>query len=92
MAANLWMLIVTTYIVLLITFQNKEFLILVWAFMANNNVNNEAFGGAWLPGPFWTCQPRIGECFGYMALENANILLDIGIINNVYWQMFLPTV
>ena len=33
-----WLLIVTSYIALLITFHNKQFLILVWAFMANNNV------------------------------------------------------
>ena len=64
-----WMLIVTTYIVLLITFHNKQFLIIVWAFMANNNVNNEALGGTWLPGPFLKCQLRSVECFGYMAVE-----------------------
>ena len=66
-----WLLIVTTYIALLITFHNKQFLILVWDFMANNNVNNEALGGTRLPGPFLKCRLRKVECFGYMAVENG---------------------
>ena len=66
-----WLLIVTTYIALLITFHNKQFLILVWVFMANNNVNNEALGRTWLPGPFLKCRLRVVECFGYMAVENG---------------------
>ena len=66
-----WLLIVTTYIVLLITFHNKQFLILVWVFMANKNLNNEAFVGTWLPGSFLKCHLRIVECFGYTAIGSG---------------------
>ena len=66
-----WILIVTTYIVRLITFHNKQILILVWVFMANDNVNNEAFSGTWLTWPFFKCQLRIVECFGNMAVEKG---------------------
>ena len=74
-----WLLIVTSYIVLLITFHNKQFLIRVWALMANNNVNNEALCDTWLPGPLLKRRLWIVECFGYMAVENGKIYCLISV-------------
>ena len=48
---------------------NKQFLSLVWVFMANNNVTNEPLVSCMTPRVIFNCHLLIVECDGHKAVE-----------------------